>query len=72
MHPLFKHVSTEYVYYTKTEPIQSNGHDCGLWVLAQMAAILRGFDITGLHENNMPMFRYYLQVLIARIPVPAH
>jgi len=35
-----------------------------------MAAILRGFDVTGLHENDMPMFRNYLRVLIAHIPVP--
>ncbi|KIK10825.1 hypothetical protein PISMIDRAFT_20060 [Pisolithus microcarpus 441] len=30
-----------------TEPVQSNNHDCGLWVLAQTAAALRGFDLTG-------------------------
>ena len=58
--------------YTKTEPIQSNGHDCGLWVLVQMMAILRGFDVTGLHENNMSMFCYYLRDLISRIPASGH
>jgi len=56
--------------YTKTEPIQSNGYDCGLWILAQMAAVLRGFDVTALQENDMPTFRRYLRVLVARIPVP--
>jgi len=55
----------------KTECIQSNDHDCGLWVLAQMAAVLRGFDISGLHECDMSTFRYYLRVLIAHIPVPS-
>ncbi|KIM60111.1 hypothetical protein SCLCIDRAFT_125014 [Scleroderma citrinum Foug A] len=54
----------------KTEPVQSNHYDCGIWVLAQMTAVLRGFDITGLHESDMFMFRHYLRVLIACIPVP--
>jgi len=56
----------------KTEPIQSNNYDCGLWVLAQTAAVLRGFDVTGLHEDDMPMFHHYLRVLIAHIAVPGH
>lgn len=56
----------------KTEPVQSNHYDCGIWVLAQMTAVLRGFDITGLHESDMIMFRHYLRVLIACIPVPGH
>ena len=56
--------------YTKTETIQNNDYDCGLWVLAQMAAVLRGFHITGLRENDMSTFRYHLCVLIAGIPVP--
>ncbi|KIN93816.1 hypothetical protein M404DRAFT_35711, partial [Pisolithus tinctorius Marx 270] len=51
------------------EPLQSNGYDCGLWVLAQVAAILRGYDITNLHEGNMIAFRRYLQSLILSIPL---
>jgi len=54
----------------KTEPIQSNNYDCGLWVVAQTAAVLRGFDVTGLHKDDMSMFCHYLQVLIAHIAVP--
>lgn len=55
-----------------TEPVQSNNYDCGLWVLAQMTAVLRGFEITGLYENDMPAFRHYLHVLIAHIPISSH
>lgn len=55
-----------------THPVQSNDYDCGLWCLAQIAAILRGFDFTGLCEQDMPAFRHYLHELIVRIPVPSH
>ncbi|KIJ58397.1 hypothetical protein HYDPIDRAFT_34233 [Hydnomerulius pinastri MD-312] len=50
-------------------PIQTNGIDCGLWVLAQLAALLRGYDITGLQEIDMAAFRQYLRLLVLRIPV---
>ncbi|KIM62208.1 hypothetical protein SCLCIDRAFT_25141 [Scleroderma citrinum Foug A] len=49
------------------EPRQTNGHDCGVWVLAQMAAILRGYDITDVKENNITHFRHFLRVLIHRV-----
>jgi len=52
------------------EPLQSNGYDCGLWVLAQIAAVLRGYDITNLCEGDMRGFRHYLQSVILSIPVP--
>jgi len=35
-----------------------------------MAAVLRGFHVTGLRENDMSTFQYYLHDLIAGIPVP--
>jgi len=50
--------------------MQTNGYDCGLWVLAQVAAVLRGYDITNLREEDMGGFRQYLQSLILSIPVP--
>jgi len=52
------------------EPLQSNGYDCGLWVLAQIAAVLRGYDITNMREDNMHSFRRYLQSLVLSIPIP--
>ncbi|KIM51656.1 hypothetical protein SCLCIDRAFT_142777, partial [Scleroderma citrinum Foug A] len=42
------------------KPLQFNGYDCGLWVLALISAILRGYDITNLHEGDMPEFCHYL------------
>ncbi|KIK11372.1 hypothetical protein PISMIDRAFT_122801 [Pisolithus microcarpus 441] len=56
----------------KTEPLQSNDYNCGLWCLAQMAAVLRGFDLTGLCEWDMLAFHCYLHELITHIPVPSH
>ena len=54
----------------QVKPLQSNGYDCGLWVLAQIMAVLRGYDITNLHEGDMPEFRRYLQSLVLSISVP--
>ncbi|KAJ7435827.1 hypothetical protein FB451DRAFT_1461458 [Mycena latifolia] len=39
------------------EPRQSNGHDCGLWVLCMMGAILRGYAITGVSEAQTAYVR---------------
>ncbi|EMD32924.1 hypothetical protein CERSUDRAFT_57603, partial [Gelatoporia subvermispora B] len=51
-----------------TSPVQRNAVDCGVWVLAVIAARLRGFDLTGLEEENLPFFRTYLCGLISQIP----
>ena len=52
----------------KVDILQSNTYDCGLWVLAGITAILRGFDITGLEEADMPWFRKYLAGLVMTLP----
>ncbi|KAJ7696295.1 hypothetical protein B0H17DRAFT_1131077 [Mycena rosella] len=50
------HVTTEeapwvaHPIYTVGEARQSNGHDCGVWVLCMIAAIIRGFATTGVTE----------------------
>lgn len=49
--------------------MQINDIDCGLWVLAQITAVLRGHDITGLQESDMNAFWQYLCTLVLRIPV---
>ena len=46
---------------SQTRALQTNGYDCGLWVLATVAAVLRGHDATGLTESNMLSLRYYLR-----------
>ncbi|KAF9053459.1 hypothetical protein BJ165DRAFT_1339824 [Panaeolus papilionaceus] len=49
-----------------TRAVQSNGHDCGLWVLAWIAATLRGYQCTGnlLSEGDMLPWRKALLGLI--------
>ncbi|KAJ7878978.1 hypothetical protein B0H14DRAFT_3774904 [Mycena olivaceomarginata] len=39
------------------EPSQTNGYDCGLWVLCTIAAVLRGFDCSTLSEGQMRLVR---------------
>ncbi|KAJ7582136.1 hypothetical protein C8J56DRAFT_1056275 [Mycena floridula] len=33
--------------------LQRNSNDCGLWVLTTIAAVLRGYDTSGLDESNI-------------------
>ncbi|KAJ7575197.1 hypothetical protein C8J56DRAFT_1120069 [Mycena floridula] len=51
------------------EPVQSNGHDCGLWVLAVIAAILRGFCTPGITERLMRDFRERLLIGANSVPL---
>lgn len=50
-------------------PLQTNDYDCGIWLLASVAAILRGYDVTGLDEGNILHFRQYLEALVLSLPV---
>lgn len=50
------------------EPRQTNGIDCGLWVLANIAAVLCGFPVTGLNEGDMNELRRSLLKHILALP----
>ena len=50
------------------DAVQSNSYDCGLWVLAGALAVLRGFDASGLTEEDMPWFRSFLISLVMHMP----
>lgn len=49
--------------------MQTNSIDCGLWVLATIAAVLRGFQVTGLVERDMVYFRALLLKHLLVLPV---
>ncbi|KAG2125734.1 hypothetical protein DEU56DRAFT_873029 [Suillus clintonianus] len=51
------------------KPLQTNGYDCGVWVLATIIAVLRGRQLTQLREDEMRDLRYYLQCRVLSIPV---
>ncbi|KAF8836910.1 hypothetical protein BDN67DRAFT_991962 [Paxillus ammoniavirescens] len=53
---------------TATLPLQKNGYDCGIWILATIAAVLQGYNTTGLKGADMPAFRHYLRALVMSIP----
>ncbi|KAH7043368.1 hypothetical protein BKA62DRAFT_780517 [Auriculariales sp. MPI-PUGE-AT-0066] len=49
--------------------VQSNVVDCGLWAIANIAAIIRGYRVTGLQEVEMTRFRQLVHgVICAHIP----
>ncbi|RDB19025.1 hypothetical protein Hypma_014282 [Hypsizygus marmoreus] len=41
--------------------VQTNGYDCGLWVLAGIAAVLRGYSCPTPDEELMPLLRDLLR-----------
>ena len=43
-----------------TAPVQTTMFSCGLWVLAAVAAILRGHHTTGVCEREIAEFRMLL------------
>ncbi|KAJ7592392.1 hypothetical protein C8J56DRAFT_1044865 [Mycena floridula] len=51
-----------------TEALQQNHHDCGLWVVATIAAFLRGYQFTKLTEADMDSVRLQFLKLIHLIP----
>ena len=53
----------------QTDVIQKNGYDCGLWVLAGIAAVLRGYDVTNFLDEDMAWFRRFIAGLIMSIPI---
>ena len=53
----------------QTDVIQKNGYDCGLWVLAGIAAVLRGYDVTNFLDEDMTWFRRFIAGLIMSIPI---
>ncbi|KAJ6451750.1 hypothetical protein C8R45DRAFT_848226, partial [Mycena sanguinolenta] len=49
--------------------LQSNGHDCGVWVLCTMAAVMRGYTTTSLSEADMGRARQVLTGHILTLPL---
>lgn len=47
---------------------QSNGVDCGLWVLANIVAVLHGYHATGVDESQMTDVRRLLLEHIIALP----
>ncbi|KAJ7922225.1 hypothetical protein B0H13DRAFT_2411706 [Mycena leptocephala] len=74
-HPL--HISTTdpserwaaHPLFTVGHPRQTNGYDCGLWVLCMMAAIMRGYQDVHLSEAEMPWVWGVLRGHIRTLPI---
>ncbi|KAJ7091547.1 hypothetical protein B0H15DRAFT_778059, partial [Mycena belliarum] len=51
------------------QPRQTNGYDCGLWVLCMMAAMMRGHRDVQISEAEMPWVRGVLRDHIQTLPI---
>ncbi|TFK69138.1 hypothetical protein BDN72DRAFT_768358 [Pluteus cervinus] len=49
--------------------LQTNSYDCGVWVLAFIASLLRGYDIPGIPEAQIPVLRERLYEAVLRVTV---
>ncbi|KZP28753.1 hypothetical protein FIBSPDRAFT_728861 [Athelia psychrophila] len=47
---------------------QWNGFDCGVWVLAVMQSVIRGYDTTSLEDTDISAFRKHILHLILKLP----
>jgi hypothetical protein len=53
----------------QVDRLQTNGYDCGVWVLASIAAVLRGFDVMGFSETDIPWFRQFIMYHVLSLPI---
>jgi Ulp1 family protease len=49
------------------QPLQTNGYDCGVWVLANIAAVLRGYDAADMREESIIFMRRFVAVLASQL-----
>ncbi|KAG6898746.1 hypothetical protein C0993_004592, partial [Termitomyces sp. T159_Od127] len=68
---LHKHLIQELQFQTFQEfaPLSTNAFDCGVWMIANIAAILSGFSVTGVQEQDIIAVRHSLFQILAALPV---
>jgi hypothetical protein len=66
---LFFELNNTFTDNYQVDCLQTNGYDCGVWVLASIAAVLRGFDVTGFSETDIPWFRQFIMYHVLSLPV---
>jgi len=48
--------------------LQTNAHDCGIWVLSCVAAVLRGYHLANLTEIDLRYVRRFIYDLALALP----
>ena len=56
-------------FMSQNRPQQTNGYDCGIWVLCMMAAVMRGFSGVEVYEGDMPTLRKLFANHIQTLPI---
>ena len=54
--------------FAQDQALQTNGYDCGVWVLCVIAAVLRGYAIPAISETHLPAMRRLLCDLVLSLP----
>ncbi|KAJ7275583.1 hypothetical protein B0H12DRAFT_1228041 [Mycena haematopus] len=58
-----------YPMFEVNHPKQTNGYDCGVWVLSVMAAAMRGFGGAEIYEGDIPALRELLANHVRALPI---
>jgi Ulp1 family protease len=62
-------VEADFVIVKVSEhPMQNNGYDCGVWILACLAALFNGKMAVKLSETRLNLFRTYLAEWALKLP----
>lgn len=54
-------------YPLHLQAVQTNGYDCGVWVLAIVLAVLRGYDMTSMQETDIEPLRKCILNLVLQL-----
>lgn len=68
-HPLLVDTAGWVARPVTTTASQTNSYDCGMWVLAGIAATLRGHHTVGMSESDVREFRNILYLNVLSLPV---
>jgi len=52
----------------QVQKVQMNGYDCGIWILSCIAAVLRGYHVCLITENDLQYVRRFIYDLALALP----
>ena len=62
-----------WIFQVSNNRLQRNSYDCGVWLLACVAAVLRGKStVAALSDKTVTLFRKYLLGLILQLPIDSN
>lgn len=54
-------------YPLQLQAVQTNGYDCGMWILAMILSVLQGYNSTSMVEADIEVLRTCISHLILQL-----